>query len=73
MDVKVLDKWAELLLDMGKRNNLVNFKNAKMGTAEIVAPDFATIFHRPSTVQPLRFTILTLKKMMIWKWLQMKW
>lgn len=46
MDVKVLDKWAELLLDMGKRNNLVNFKNAKMGTAEIVAPDFATIFRQ---------------------------
>ena len=46
MDVKVLDKWAELLLDMGKRNNLVNFKNAKMGTAEIVAPDFAAVFRQ---------------------------
>ena len=44
MDVKVLDKWAELLLDMGKRNNLVNFKNTKMGTAEIVAPDFSVLF-----------------------------
>ena len=46
MDVKMLNKWAELLLDMGKRNNLVNFKNAKMGTAEIVAPDFVTIFRQ---------------------------
>ena len=25
-----LDKWAELLLDTGKRNNLVNFKDTKL-------------------------------------------
>ena len=27
VDVKKLDKWADLLLDTGKRNNLINFKD----------------------------------------------
>ncbi len=38
--------WADLLLDTGKRNNLINFRDAKTGTAEIVHPDFATVFSR---------------------------
>ena len=29
MNTKKLDKWAELLLDTGKRNNLINFKDRK--------------------------------------------
>ncbi len=41
-----LHAWENLLLDTGKRNNLVNFKDAKSSTAEIVAPDFATLFSR---------------------------
>lgn len=43
MDNTKLDKWADLLLDTGKRNNLVNFKDAKAITAEIVSPDFSTL------------------------------
>lgn len=35
-----LAKLAELLLDTGKRNNLINFKDNKSNTAEIVAPSF---------------------------------
>lgn len=44
MEIQALNKWADLLLDMGKRNSLINFKNTKLGTAEIVAPDFNTLF-----------------------------
>lgn len=41
-----VDKWAELLLDTGKRNNLVNFKDTKLGTAEISVPDFGALFEK---------------------------
>lgn len=44
MDIAKLNKWADLLLDMGKRNNLINFRDSKMGTVEVVSPDFATLF-----------------------------
>lgn len=44
MEKETLNKWADLLLDTGKRNNLVSFKNTNLGTAEIVAPDICTFF-----------------------------
>lgn len=44
MDTAKLSKWADLLLDTGKRNNLINFRDSKMGTAEVISPDFATFF-----------------------------
>ena len=44
MEIKTLNKWADLLLDTGKRNNLINFKNTKMGAVEIIAPDFSALF-----------------------------
>ncbi len=46
MDIDKLNKWADLLLDTGKRNNLINFKDAKTGTVEIVSPDFDTLFSK---------------------------
>lgn len=46
MDIDKLNKWADLLLDTGKRNNLINFKDAKTGTIEVVSPDFDTIFSK---------------------------
>lgn len=46
MDTDRLSKWADLLLDTGKRNNLINFKDSKQGTVEIVAPDFNTLFEK---------------------------
>ncbi len=46
MDTSKLDKWAELLLDTGKRNNLINFKDSKSNTVEVVAPDFYTVFQK---------------------------
>ncbi len=41
-----LRAWESLLLDTGKRNNLVNFKDAKGSTVEVLAPDFATLFSK---------------------------
>ncbi len=46
MDRDKLNKWADLLLDTGKRNNLINFKDAKTGTVEVIAPDFASLFSK---------------------------
>lgn len=36
MNNKKLSRWAELLLDTGKRNNLVNFHDTKLSTVEIL-------------------------------------
>ena len=42
-----LDRWIEKLLDTGKRNNLISFKDSKLSTVEVVFPDDKTIFsHR---------------------------
>ena len=46
MDASKLNKWADLLLDTGKRNNLINFKDTKNSTVEVVCPDFDTLFLR---------------------------
>ena len=44
MDIKKLDRWAELLLDTGKRNNLVNFRDTKSSTVEVLYPETADLF-----------------------------
>ena len=46
MNDNKLKKWADLLLDTGKRNNLINFKNTKYGTVEVVCPDIYTLFSK---------------------------
>lgn len=46
MDFDKLNKWADLLFDTGKRNNLISFKDTKLGTVEIVSPSFCTLFSR---------------------------
>ena len=46
MNKEKLNKWADLLLDTGKRNNLINFKDTKANTLEILSPDFVTVFNR---------------------------
>lgn len=46
MDTDKLNIWANLLLDTGKRNNLINFKDSKLGTVEVVSPDFDTLFSK---------------------------
>ena len=46
MDAKKLDKWADLLLDTGKRNNLINFKDTKASTAEVLLPASDVLFEK---------------------------
>lgn len=46
MDTEKLDTWASLLLDTGKKNNLVNFKDTKASTVEIILPEAEEIFDK---------------------------
>ncbi|MCR5799216.1 MAG: DUF4011 domain-containing protein [Lachnospiraceae bacterium] len=46
MDTKKLERWAQQLLDTGKRNNLVNFKDTKASTAEVVFPDTESFYEK---------------------------
>ena len=46
MDIDKLQKWDDLLLDTGKRNNLINFRESKMGTVEVVSPDIGSLFSK---------------------------
>ena len=44
VEKKKLDRWADKLLDTGKRNNLISFRDTKGGTAEVLSPDPESIF-----------------------------
>jgi len=46
MNKDKLGKWAELLLDTGKRNNLINFKDTKLSSLDVLSPNVATLFTR---------------------------
>lgn len=46
MDTKKLDKWADLLLDTGKRNNLINFKDTRATTVEVLFPPPDALFEK---------------------------
>lgn len=46
VDINKLDKWAELLLDTGKRNNLINYKDTKTSTVEIIIPSADLLFEK---------------------------
>lgn len=46
MDKRVLDQWADLLLDTGKRNQLIHFRDTKSSTAEVLLPEPALLFDR---------------------------
>jgi superfamily I DNA and/or RNA helicase len=48
MEKQLLDRWAEKLLDTGKMNNLIKFKNSKNSSVEIVCPDVLTLFSKAS-------------------------
>ena len=41
-----LDKWADLLLDTGKRNNLIHFRETNNSTAEVLLPAPAALFDK---------------------------
>ncbi len=46
VDTRKLDKWADLLLDTGKRNNLINFKDTRTSTVEVLLPSPADLFDK---------------------------
>ena len=46
MDIAKIDRWAELLLDIGKKNSLINYRDTKSSTLEVLVPDAATIFSK---------------------------
>ena len=43
-----LKRWEEKLLDTGKRNNLISFKDTKAHTVELLYPECETIFSKCS-------------------------
>jgi len=43
---KYLTKWREELLNINRRNNLINFKSYKASTLEIEEPDLQTVFEK---------------------------
>lgn len=47
-DHKKLDRWADKLLDTGKRNNLISFKDTKASTAEVLSPSCESVFSKCS-------------------------
>ena len=47
-DQKKLDRWADKLLDTGKRNNLISFKDTKASTAEVLFPNCESVFSKCS-------------------------
>ena len=53
MGIQNLQKWADLLLDTGKGNNLINFKDTKSSTVEIMAPDFKTLVAKAEKMDKL--------------------
>lgn len=46
MDTKKLDKLADLLLDTGKSNNLINFKDTRTSTVEVLLPAPDVLFKK---------------------------
>ena len=46
MDTKKLEQWSKLLLDTGKRNYLISFKDTKASTVEIVVPSTQELFEK---------------------------
>lgn len=43
IDVRI-DKWKKRLLDLGKRNRLINYRETKRSNIKIVSPDLAELF-----------------------------
>ena len=48
-----LKKWQEKLLDMGKRNKLINYKDAKSSSMEVLMPEIEDVFKKMSGDRPI--------------------
>ena len=53
METKKFNQWLDLLLDTGKRNNLVNFKDTKTSTVEIIFPSSDILFEKIESASSL--------------------
>ncbi|MBQ8749959.1 MAG: DUF4011 domain-containing protein [Clostridia bacterium] len=51
----VFQKWCDKLLDTGKGNRLINFKDSKLRTIDIIEPSYKEIFSKISAGQTLSF------------------
>lgn len=52
---KLLEEWKKKLLDLSKRNRLLNFRPTKRGTLQIVFPDFEKLFNDVLDEKSLHF------------------
>lgn len=52
---KVFEKWCEKLLDTGRRNNLINFKDSQTRNLDILSPNSDEIFKKISGGEKLAF------------------
>ena len=41
---KKLETWRNGLLDLGRRNRMMNYRRTRRGTLHITTPDFETLF-----------------------------
>ena len=46
MSNEKLNQWADRLLDLGKTNNLMKFRDTKSSTAELICPDASVLFRK---------------------------
>lgn len=51
----VFQKWCDKLLDTGRGNRLINYKDSKLRTIDILEPDYQTVFSRISSGQTMSF------------------
>jgi len=51
----VFDKWREKLLDAGKGNRLINYKESQRRTIDILVPDIENVFLKISNGETLSF------------------
>ena len=51
----IFQKWCDKLLDTGKGNRLINYKDSKLRTIEILEPDYENVFSKISMGQTLSF------------------
>ena len=52
---QLVENWKKQLLDLSKRNNLLNFVKTRRGSLHIVYPGFAELFDVLLKGQELRF------------------
>ena len=59
---KRIEKWKSLLLDLGRRNKLIDFKESKRSSLKIIRPDLRTLFSLLSDEKNLEFIYTNSKK-----------